>query len=79
MRWWRSTSKITSLGKSAHGCAQRENGKVHEMPCYHELEAYLDAYIAKARIVGDDKGALFRLTIRKTNKLGPGRMSRKEV
>ncbi len=25
-----------------------KNGKVHEMPCHHKLEAYLDAYIAKA-------------------------------
>ena len=27
-----------------------KNGKVHEMPCHHKLEAYLDAYIAKAGI-----------------------------
>jgi site-specific recombinase XerD len=56
-----------------------KNGKVHEMPCHHKLEAYLDAYIAKAGIVGDAKGPLFRVAIRKTKKLGPGRMSRKDV
>src|SRR6266852_5745967 len=56
-----------------------KNGKVHEMPCHHKLEAYLDAYIAKARVAGDAKGPLFRVAIRKTKKLGRGRMSRKDV
>src|SRR6202158_1235527 len=56
-----------------------KNGKLHEMPCHHKLETYLDAYIAKAGIAGDAKGPLFRVAIRKTKKLGPGRMSRKDV
>src|SRR5216683_5611132 len=56
-----------------------KNGKLDEMPCHHKLEAYLDAYIVKAGIVGDAKGPLFRVAIRKTKKLGPGRMSRKDV
>src|SRR5260370_353886 len=56
-----------------------KNGKVHEMPCHHKLEAYMDAYINKAGVAGDDKGPLFRVAIRKTKKLGPGRMSRKDV
>jgi integrase/recombinase XerD len=55
---------------------REKNGKVHEMPCHHKLEAYLDAYIAKAGIASDDSGPLFRVAIRKTKKLGPGRMSR---
>jgi site-specific recombinase XerD len=56
-----------------------KNGKVHEMPCHHKLEAYLDSYIAKAGIAKDDKEPLFRVAIRKTKKLGPGRISRKDV
>src|ERR1700687_2315679 len=56
-----------------------KNGKGHEKPRHHKLEAYLDAYIAKAGIAGDAKGPLFRVAIRKTKKLGPGRMSRKDV
>jgi len=56
-----------------------KNGKVHEMPCHHKLEAYLDAYIARAGIAGDGKEPLFRVAIRKTKKLGPGRMTRKDV
>ena len=49
------------------------------MPCHHKLEAYLDAYIGKAGIAEDDKEPLFRFAIRETKKLGPGRMSRKDV
>jgi hypothetical protein len=30
------------------------------MPCNHNLEAYLDAYIKAAGIAGDFKGYLFR-------------------
>jgi site-specific recombinase XerD len=56
-----------------------KNGKLHEMPCHHKLEAYLDAYINKAGIAGDDKGPLFRVAIRKTKKLGLGQMTRKDV
>jgi len=56
-----------------------KNGKLHEMPCHHKLEAFLDAYIAKAGITRDAKGPLFRVAIRKTKKLGPGGMSRKDV
>src|SRR6202050_346252 len=43
-----------------------KNGKVQEMACHHKLEAYLDAYIAKAKIAADDKGPLFRSAIGKT-------------
>jgi site-specific recombinase XerD len=46
-----------------------KGGKRHEMPCNHNLEAYLDAYI-KAASVGDDrKGYLFRSTRGKTRVL----------
>ena len=37
-----------------------KGGKRHEMPCNHNLEAYLDAYINAAGIAGDFKGYLFR-------------------
>src|SRR5260370_37922325 len=48
-----------------------KNGKVHEMPCHHKLEAYLDAYIAKARVASNAKGPQCRVAIRKTKNLGP--------
>jgi len=37
-----------------------KGGKQHEMPCHHTLDAYLHAYLEGARLVGDDKGVLFR-------------------
>ena len=37
-----------------------KGGKRHEMPCNHNLEAYLDAYISAAGLAGDLKGYLFR-------------------
>src|ERR1700685_509872 len=37
-----------------------KGGKRHELPCNHNLEAYLDAYINAAGISEDFKGYLFR-------------------
>jgi site-specific recombinase XerD len=46
-----------------------KGGKVHEMPCHHTLEAYLDSYIREAGIAEDKKGPLFRSAIRRTGRL----------
>ena len=43
-----------------------KGGKEHEVPCHHNLEQYLDEYIAAAGIAGDPDGPLFRTTGRKT-------------
>src|ERR1700687_2057509 len=45
-----------------------KGGKEHEVPCHHNLEQYLDEYIAAAGIAGDPDGPLFRSTGRKTGK-----------
>ena len=37
-----------------------KGGKQHDMPCHHNLDEYLHAYIAAAGIVGDEKSYLFR-------------------
>jgi site-specific recombinase XerD len=37
-----------------------KGGKQHEVPCRHNLEQYLDEYIAAAGITGDPDGPLFR-------------------
>ena len=37
-----------------------KGGKVHEMPCHHSLEAYLDAYLDGCGLRQDPKGPLFR-------------------
>jgi len=37
-----------------------KGGKPHSLPCHHNLDAYLEAYISAAGIAGDAKGTLFR-------------------
>ena len=46
-----------------------KGGKRHEMPCHHNLEEYLSAYIAGTGIDGDPKGPLFRTIGRGTRRL----------
>jgi site-specific recombinase XerC len=43
-----------------------KGGKEHEVPCHHNLEHYLDEYIAAAGIAGDPDGPLFRTAAGKT-------------
>jgi hypothetical protein len=52
---------------------EKKNGKLNEMACHHNLEAYLDEYIEAASICQNRKGPLFRSAIVKdTQALGPG-------
>jgi integrase len=46
-----------------------KGGKQHEMPCHHNLEAYLDAYIQGCGLADDPKGPLFRTIGRGTRQL----------
>lgn len=46
-----------------------KGGKRHEMPCHHNLETYLHAYIEEAGLGGDMKGPLFRTIGRGTDQL----------
>ena len=39
---------------------REKGGKPHAMPCHHNLESYLTAYIEGAGLAGDPKGPLFR-------------------
>ena len=48
---------------------REKGGKQHEMPCHHNLEAYLHAYIDGAGLGDDSKGPLFRTIGRGTGKL----------
>ena len=45
-RWWRRLHE--------------KGGKRYEVPAHHNAEAYMDAYIEAAGIVGDKKGPPFR-------------------
>jgi len=46
-----------------------KGGKRHEMPCHHNLEAYLEAYIDGCGLESDQKGPLFRTIGRGTTQL----------
>ncbi len=46
-----------------------KGGKEHEMPCHHQLEASLHAYLEGAGLTTDDKGYLFRSLAGKTGQL----------
>lgn len=46
-----------------------KGGKRHEMPCHHNLEEYLHAYLDGAGLRGDPKGPLFRTLGRGTGRL----------
>jgi integrase/recombinase XerC len=46
-----------------------KGGKRHEMPCHHNLEVYLDAYLDGCALREDRKGPLFRTVSRGTKRL----------
>jgi integrase/recombinase XerC len=49
---------------------QEKGGKQHDMPCHHELEEWMQAYIDAAKLIEDPKGWLFRSVDRNTKTLG---------
>ena len=55
-----------------------KGGKVHEMPCHHNLDEYLHAYVEQAQLV-DPKGWLFRSAIGRTGQLAKGPMRQADV
>jgi integrase/recombinase XerD len=55
-----------------------KGGKRHEVPCHHNAEAYLDAYLEAAGIRDEKKGPLFR-SVDKRRKLTVNPMTRTDV
>ena len=43
-----------------------KGGKEHDVPCHHNLDHFLDQYIAATGIAGDANGYLFRTTMRRS-------------
>jgi len=56
-----------------------KGGKLHTMPCHHNLEAYLADYIAAAGIGEEPKTPLFRSAVGKTKKLTDKPLARENV
>ena len=55
-----------------------KGGKQHEMPCHHNLEAWLHAYIDGAQLT-DGKGYLFRTVAGRTGKLSERPMAQADA
>ena len=53
-----------------------KGGKRHDMPAHHELEFFLDEYIASAGIAGAKGAPLFRTALGKTGVLSERRLGR---
>ena len=56
-----------------------KGGKRHEMPCHHNLETYLQAYIEGARLAGEDKAYLFRTARGRSGRLSTEPMSQPDA
>jgi site-specific recombinase XerD len=56
-----------------------KGGKRHEIPCNHNLEAYLDAYIGAAGFNDESKGYLFRSTRGRTGQLTTNPLAQADV
>ena len=56
-----------------------KGGKQHEMPCHHNLDDYLHAYINGAGLSTEAKGLLFRTAIPHTEQLTDRPMSQADV
>ncbi len=56
-----------------------KGGKRHEMPCHHNLDEYLQAYIEGAQIGADAKGYLFRTALGRTRQLSERPMYQVDV
>jgi integrase/recombinase XerD len=58
---------------------QEKGGKEHTMPAHHNLDRYLEEYIAAADIAPDRKGPLFRTTKGRSGELTGNAMSQPDV
>ncbi|RZI55737.1 MAG: integrase, partial [Pseudomonas sp.] len=56
-----------------------KGGKEHEMPCHHNLDEYLHAYLHQEALQGDRKGWLFRSAKGRSGELSDRPMSQSDV
>lgn len=56
-----------------------KGGKFHEVPAHHNAQAYLDAYIERAGIAGDNHSPLFRTVAGRNGRLTSRAMTRHDV
>jgi len=66
-------------GRRGHVRLHEKGGKEHEVPCHHNLERYLDEYIAATGIAGDLDGPLFRTSTGRSGTLNGTAMYQQDV
>jgi site-specific recombinase XerD len=66
-------------GKRWWARLHEKGSKLHDVPCHHKLEEYLDAYVEKAKLWEQKKSPLFRTSLGKTKQLTANRMTRRDV
>lgn len=72
-------SDVFTQGRRTWIRLHEKGGKHHEMPCHHNLEAYLHEYIEGAGLSGNPKGFLFRTTEGRSGLLTDRPMSQSDV
>ncbi len=66
-------------GRRTWARLHEKGGKRHEMPCHHNLEEYLEAYIEGAGIGADAKGYLFCAARGRTSQLSDKPMVQQDL
>jgi site-specific recombinase XerD len=66
-------------GKRTWVRLHEKGGKEHTLPCHHELEDYLDAYMSAAGVDGEKGTPLFRTAFGKTGMLTAKRVHRNDA
>jgi len=66
-------------GRRAWVRLHEKGGKRHEMPCHHNLDEYLQAYVYGAQLGADPKAWLFRTAVGRTGQLSERPMSQADV
>ncbi len=66
-------------GKRTWVRLHEKGGKEHTLPCHHELEEYLDAYMSAAGMDGEKGTPLFRTAFGKTGMLTEKRVHRNDA
>jgi site-specific recombinase XerD len=66
-------------GKRTWVRLHEKGGKEHTLPCHHELEEYLDAYMSAAVMEGEKGTPLFRTAFGKTGRLTEKRVHRNDA
>jgi site-specific recombinase XerD len=68
-----------SQGRRGWVRLHEKGGKHHQMPCNHQLENFLDAYLSGAAIAHDARGFLFRTARRRSGELTTNPMSQADA